>query len=134
MIPVIEETPAVSHVSEATGAAVRVRVVSEKEQRLLATTETVAELVVERVPVNRFVDQRSGPREEDGVVVVPVFETVAVLETRLLLREELRIVRRRREVPRETEVVLHKERAIVERRDSAAGEWREEEAAPPESE
>lgn len=125
-IPVVEETLSVSRVSEESGGALRVRIVTREETQRVLVTDIVEDLAVERVAVNRFVSERSAPREEDGVVIVPVFETVAVVETRLLLKEEVRIVRRRREVSRVEDVVLSKESPVVERRLAAQGEWRPE--------
>lgn len=126
VIPVVQEEASVSRVAEETGAAVRVRIASREEKERIAATDIVEELSVERVPINRFVTERTPPREEGEVVVVPVFETVAVVEMRLLLKEEIRILRRRREVTREEEVVLRKETPIVERKESDRDEWRQD--------
>jgi len=127
-IPVVEEQAALSRVREETGAALRVRIVAHEEEARLPATDIVEEISVERVPVGRYVQERSGPREEEGVVIVPVFETVAVVETRLLLKEELRIVRRRRELTRLEPVVLIKETPVVERRRSEQDEWTRDES------
>lgn len=126
VIPVVQEEASISRVAEETGAAVRVRIEPREERGRITATDVVEETSVERVPINRFVTERTPPREEGEVVIVPVFETVAVVETRLLLKEEVRITRRRREVPREEEVVLRRETPIVERRESEQDEWRPE--------
>ncbi|HZX32807.1 MAG TPA: DUF2382 domain-containing protein [Rhodocyclaceae bacterium] len=122
----VQEEATVSRVVESTGAAVRVRVASHEERQRIPLTEAFDEVSVERVPINRYVSERTGPRQEGEVVIVPVFETVAVVEERLLLKEEVRILRHRREVQRETEVVLRKETPIVERRAPGQEEWRED--------
>ncbi len=124
-IPVVEEAVSVSRVREESGAAVRVRVRSREEKERIVLTDAFEEVTVKRVPINRFVSERSAPREEGEVVVVPVYESVAVVEMRLLLKEEVHLVRRRREVAREEEVVLRKETAVVERKDAEQGDWRE---------
>lgn len=121
-IPVVQEEASVSSVVEKTGE-VRVRVTSHEEKQQVPVTEIFEEVSVERVPINRYVNERTGPREEGDVVIIPVFETVPVVEQRLLLKEELRIVRHRREVQREEEAVLRKETAIVERRTPGQEEW-----------
>lgn len=54
------------------------------------------EVDVERVAVNQEVDRRRDPWDEDGTLVVPVYEERLVVVKRLVLKEELRI--RRREV------------------------------------
>lgn len=130
VLPVVQEEVAISRVTAKTGRALRVRIEAREETQKLPLTETIEEVSIERVPINRYVDQRSGTREEGDVLIIPVFETVAVLEERLLLREEVRIVRRRREVRREEEVVLRKETPVIERRASAQDEWREDPQDP----
>ncbi|KON82401.2 YsnF/AvaK domain-containing protein [Azoarcus sp. PA01] len=124
VIPVVEEEVSIARVTEHTGDSVRVRIALHEETEFVPVTDVVEELTVERVPVNRFVDQRAEPREEGAVLIVPVYETVAVVEHRLLLKEEVRIVRHRREVERKEEVVLRKETAIVERRGADDEEWK----------
>lgn len=130
VIPVVEEEISVSRVTEKTGRAVRVRIESREEREIVPVTESVEEVSVERVPINRYVAERSEAREEGDTVVIPVFETVPVVEMRLLLKEEIRIVRRRREVQREEEVLLRKDVPVIERRETAQGEWTPD---PPES-
>lgn len=123
VIPVVQEEATVEHVTEKTGRAVRVRIAVDEERQRIPVTESIEEITVERIPVNRYVEERSAPREEGDVVIIPVFETVAVVEMRLLLKEEVHIVRRRREVQRDEEVVLRKERAVVEHRTAGQDEW-----------
>ncbi|MCK0510171.1 DUF2382 domain-containing protein [Aromatoleum buckelii] len=131
VIPVVEEEVSIERVTENTGDSVRVRVALHEETQYVPVTDVIEELSVERVPVNRFVDQRAEPREEGGVLIVPVYETVAVVEHRLLLKEEVRIVRHRREIERKEEVVLRKETAIVERRGADEEEWKPTPPAEP---
>jgi hypothetical protein len=122
-IPVVQEEASVSRVVEKTGKALRVRMDSHEERQRVPVTDIFEEVSVERVPINRYVNERTGPREEGGVVISPVFETVPVVEERLLLKEEVRVVRHRREVQREEEVVLRKDIPVVERRASGQEEW-----------
>lgn len=123
VIPVVQEEVSVSRIVEKTGKAVRVRIESHEEKQKIPVSEIVEEISVERVPINRYVNERSAAREEGDVVIIPVFETVPVVEERLLLKEEIRIVRHRREIQREEEVVLRTETPIVERRASDQDEW-----------
>lgn len=73
------------------------------------------ELVVERVPVGRVVDAISSPREEGDTLIVPVYEEVLVVEKRILLKEEVRITRTRREQQHREQVTLRHEEVAVER-------------------
>lgn len=72
------------------------------------------EVDVERVPVGKEVDDRRAPWQEDGTLVVPVYEERLVVVKRLVLKEELRI--RRRDVTRRLrlEDVVRREHVVVE--------------------
>ena len=50
---------------------------------------------VRRVPVNRIVSEAPQTRQEGEVTIVPIVEEVLVVEKRLLLKEEIHIVRKR---------------------------------------
>ena len=52
---------------------------------------------VERVPVNRAVDAAPEARWEGDTLIVPVVEEEIVVSRRLVLREEIRIMRRQDE-------------------------------------
>ncbi|HET8524313.1 MAG TPA: YsnF/AvaK domain-containing protein [Thermomicrobiales bacterium] len=59
------------------------------------------EVQIERVPVNRPVDSAPEPRQEGDTLIIPVVEEVLVVEKRLVVKEEVRVTRRRvtEEVP-----------------------------------
>ena len=88
-------------------------------------TETVREAVdvsgwretvdVERVPVGRAVDAVEAPRVEGDVTVVPVYEEVLVVTKQLVLREEVRLTRRREQTAPPAPVELRRQRVEVER-------------------
>jgi stress response protein YsnF len=67
------------------------------------------------VPVNTVVAEAVPPREEGDTLIVPIFEEVLVTEKRLLLREEVHIVRRRVEVRAPQTITLRKENVDVHR-------------------
>ena len=118
VIPVIEERLIVSKQPVETGTVEIRKVVGER-------TETVdqpllrQEVRVERVPVNKVVDQSPGVRQEGDTLVVPLLEEVLVVEKRLLLREELRITRESRREHSPQEVRLRREDVEVRRRPAA---------------
>lgn len=63
-------------------------------------SETIADLqhdevTVERVPIGRPIDAVPAPRNEGETLIIPVIEEVLVTEKRLMLREEIRVTRRR---------------------------------------
>jgi uncharacterized protein (TIGR02271 family) len=51
------------------------------------------EVEIDRVPVSEIVSERVAPWEEDGVLVVPVYEEQLVVVKRLVMKEQLRIRR-----------------------------------------
>lgn len=58
-------------------------------------------------------------RFEGDTTIVPVVEEVAVVQKRLVLREEIRITKRRRERRERMQVPLRRERAEVTRTSSS---------------
>jgi hypothetical protein len=53
---------------------------------------------VEHVPINRMVDEPPNPRQEDDVLILPVVEEVLVVEKRWIIREEVRVTKRREQL------------------------------------
>jgi uncharacterized protein (TIGR02271 family) len=122
VIPVVEESLTVSRRLVETGRGVRVfKTVSEREE-LVDEPLSLDEVLVERTEVNRWLaDGAEVPavRQEGDVTVVPVLEEVLVTQKRLLLKEEIRITRVRREVHRPERVTLRTEQVSVERFDES---------------
>ncbi|MFO0576048.1 MAG: DUF2382 domain-containing protein [Polyangia bacterium] len=96
-------------------ARVRVTKSVREEQRIVDEPLWRDEVGVELVEVNRVVDGPVAVRQEGDTVIVPVLEEVLVVEKRLLLREELRLTRRRTEVRSPKSVTLRAEDVRVER-------------------
>lgn len=66
---------------------------------------------VERRVINRVFDERPEARVGDGVTVVPVVEEI--VQTRFLVKEEVRLTRRRTHGRAVADVPLKRERAVV---------------------
>jgi uncharacterized protein (TIGR02271 family) len=119
VIPVMAERLEVGRQVSETGV-VRVRkLVHEREETVdrSVTRETVR---VERVPINRVVEGPIEARQEGDTLIIPVLEEVLVVERRLVLKEEVRIVRQRVTEPAQAErVTLRREEIVVERDDLA---------------
>lgn len=92
-LPIIEESITVGKRTVESG---RVRIETEVEttREDVRATLTDHQVEVERVVVGRVVAEHPEPRWEGDTYVVPVVDEVAVVETRLVLREEVRITRR----------------------------------------
>jgi uncharacterized protein (TIGR02271 family) len=92
-----------------------VRTPVEERDELAEIALRREDVTVERVPVGLAVDVAPAVREEDGVLIVPVLEEQLVVETRLVLKEEIRITKKSRtEFVRES-VRLRSQRAEVVR-------------------
>lgn len=74
---------------------------------------------VKRVIINRPVDGPLPVRREGDTIIMPVVEEVAVVEKRLMLKEEIRITRHRSTETHEETVTLRREDAVVERVDNS---------------
>ena len=113
-LPLAEENLVLQRRTVETGT-VRVRTVLQSREEV-ARAEIYRQAVsVEHVPINREIDEAPTPWEDGDVLVIPVVEEILVVEKRLILREEVR-VRRRREVDHiEQPVTLRTMEALVER-------------------
>ena len=69
----------------------------------------------ERVELNQELDGPVAVRYEGDTMIVPILEEVLVVQKRLVLKEEIRITRRRREFHAPQSVVLRREHAAVGR-------------------
>ena len=74
-------------------AEIRVRIETEEVAGRLEVEALREEVEVEHIPVGQVVNERVAPWEEDGALVVPVYEEQLVVVKRLFLREHLRIRR-----------------------------------------
>jgi uncharacterized protein (TIGR02271 family) len=116
-IPVIEEGLEVSKRQVDTGRGVRLHKSVEQREELVDQPLLRDELVVEHVAVGRVVQEGELPqtRYEGDTLVMPVFEEVLVVQKQLLLKEEVRVTRRKQEVHAPQKVVLRTEQVKVER-------------------
>jgi len=113
-IPLVEEHATLQKRVVETG---KVRIRSVVDEKLVRIAEELErdDVVIDRIAVNREVTELSGSREEDGVLIVPVYEEVLVIEKRLMLKEELHIHRNPKRERIEEAVRLKSMRAEVER-------------------
>jgi stress response protein YsnF len=123
VVPRVEERIAVG---KRASARERVRIVKKVEaQEVVVEGEATKEDVeVERVPVDEYVLEPPRPRVEGDVFVIPVIEEVVVVEKRLLLKEEIRVKKRRRVVRKKLRVPVRKERISIERTRNEQGNGR----------
>ncbi len=114
VIPRVEESLSVSrHVTE----TARVRVNKTVVSREASAEDSVVyeEYSVERVPIDREVNEVTPTRVEGDVTIIPVYEERSVTVKRLVLKEEIRLVKKRREERHPHNVVLRKEEVTIDR-------------------
>jgi uncharacterized protein (TIGR02271 family) len=95
----------------------RVRIHTTVQAREVLVDEPLLreEVAIERVPVNRVVEGPIPVRYEGDTMILSLLEEVLVVETRLLLTEELRITTRRTETHTPARVMLRHEDVTIER-------------------
>jgi uncharacterized protein (TIGR02271 family) len=114
VVPVVAEELAVGK-REVESGRVRITRLVREEQKTVDQPLFADEVVVERVPVNRIVDAPPEVRHEGETMIVPVVEEVLVVEKKLMLREEVRVMKRRNETHRPQTVTIRKQDVQVER-------------------
>jgi uncharacterized protein (TIGR02271 family) len=116
VIPVLCEELTVDKREVETGKGVRItKSVSEREE-IVDEPLTKDEVVVERVAINKIVDDSDIPsiHYEGETMVVPILEEVLVTEKRTRIKEEVRITRQRREFRDPQRFVLRTEQVSAE--------------------
>mgnify|MGYP005851052775 CR=1 FL=1 len=103
VVPVVEEQLHVAKRERETEQVV-VHITPHERQETIRQPVVQEHVEVERVAVDRIVDQPESVRQEGDVTIVPIMEEVLVVEKRLRVKEELRI-RRRRETAEHTQSV-----------------------------
>jgi uncharacterized protein (TIGR02271 family) len=131
-VPVVAESATLRKEKIDSGRGVR------STKTVIAREETVDEplerdeLLVERVAVNQVVDAGHLPsvRQEGDVTIVPVLAEIIVTEKRILLKEEVRITRVRRQFNEPQRVVLRSESVTAEKFDENQASAGREPARP----
>jgi uncharacterized protein (TIGR02271 family) len=116
VLPVIEETLTVDTRPVETGR-IRIRKVVREREELVDPPLLREEVIVERVPVNRVVEGPVPVRYEGDTMIISLLEEVLVVDTRLLLTEEVHITTRRTETHTPERVTLRHEDVTIERVD-----------------
>ncbi len=116
VLPVIEEALDVRTRRVETG---RVRIHKTVHEREVLVDEPLLrdEVVIERVPINRVVDGPIPVCYEGDTIIISLLEEVLVVETRLLLKEEVYITTRRTETHTPARVTRRREDVTIERVD-----------------
>ncbi|HEV2079297.1 MAG TPA: YsnF/AvaK domain-containing protein [Allosphingosinicella sp.] len=121
-IPLVEERLTVEK-RQVESERLQVRIsVNEREERVPVELSH-DEIEIDRVPKNLPVSDLPSVRHEGNTTIIPVVEEVVVVETRLVLVEEIHVRRVSSTTTQEIPVVLRSEQASVDRdRADSAGE------------
>jgi uncharacterized protein (TIGR02271 family) len=121
VLPVLEEALDVRTRRVETG---RVRLHKTVQAREVLVDEPLLqeEVIIERVPVNRVVEGPIPVRYEGDTMILSLLEEVLVVETRLLLKEEVHITTRRTDTHTPERVTLRREEVTLERVDRERNE------------
>ena len=114
-IPIVNEELQVGRREVETGR-VRIRTVTDERTEIASDRLLHSDVEVDRVPVNRPVDELPTIREEGDTMIVPVVEERLV--KRLFLVEEVHIRRRVTAEQFEHPVKLRSQRVVVDRQES----------------
>jgi uncharacterized protein (TIGR02271 family) len=110
---IVEELDVRKHTVE-TGRVRITKVVHEHEE-LVDAPVLREEVIIERVPINRYIEAPIPLRSEGDTMIISLVKEVPVVEKRLMLTEELRITRRSTEHRESLPVTLRSEEVTVER-------------------
>jgi len=114
VLPVMEETVKVETRVRVSGT-VEIRKTTHERTEVVDQPLHSEEVEVNRVAVNRFVDAPVPVRYEGDTMIISLLEEVAVVEKRLLLREEVHVKTVRKELHNPQEVLLREEHVDVVR-------------------
>lgn len=117
VVPVLEEHVIAGAKPVKTGA-VRVEKHVEKRLRKVETPLLHENVEIRRVPVNRVVTEMPGIRKRGETTIIPVVEEELIISKRLVVREEIHLIRHRTKGRVTKEVTLHRETATVHRLDA----------------
>jgi uncharacterized protein (TIGR02271 family) len=114
VIPAIAEEAHIHKERRVTGK-VRLRKIVHHEEQTVDEPLLKERVSMERVAIDRWVDEAPPIRSEGETLVVPVVEEVLVVEKRLRLREEIRLTWHHEEEHEPQHLVVRREEVLVER-------------------
>ena len=115
-IPVVREELSVHKRTVETGAGVRVRKSAAEREEIVDEPLFSEDVTVEHVAVNQMIDRFQEPavRHEGETMIIPVLEEVLVVEKRTMLKEEIHVTRKRREVHQPQTFILRTDEVSVD--------------------
>jgi len=114
VVPVTEEMVTVQKRVVESGR-VEIRKSVHERTEIIDQPLQMEEVEIERVAVNRVIDEAVPVRYEGDTTIISLLEEVLVVEKRLVLREEIHIKKLRKEVHNPQEVFLREEQVEIVR-------------------
>lgn len=114
VIPLLAEQLKIERQKVLTGGVRVHKTVNERTETVDQPTLR-EELEIQRVNINRFISEPPAVRYEGDVMIVPLLEEVLVIEKKLVLREEIRITKRRETLRNPQQFVVRREDATLEK-------------------
>lgn len=114
VVPVIAEELLVEKRMVERGG-VRIRKLVEQHEELVDEELLREEVEVERVPINQTVETPPEVRYEGDTMIIPLLEEVLVVQKRLIVREELRVTRRKTIFHNPQTITVRREQIEIER-------------------
>ena len=116
-IPLHEEEVSLSR-REIKKANVQVALVTGTREQLIDEELTHVRVEIERVPIGRAIEVVPSISQEGDTTIIPVVEEIAVVERRLVLKEEVHIRRVTTKEQHQESVVLRQQEALVTREEA----------------
>jgi stress response protein YsnF len=127
-VSVVKEEIAVDVATVETGA-VRVRKVVHEEMHPVSLHLRSQQVDVQRIPVNRPVEERDEPWREGDTLIIPIYEYVPVVRMQLTLKEEVHVKTTEMQEDVIHRVLTNSEELVVERREGPDGPWKRDPVA-----
>ncbi|SAK83828.1 hypothetical protein AWB77_04330 [Caballeronia fortuita] len=127
-VSAVKEEIAVGVATVETGA-VRVRKVVHEDLQPVSMRLRTQQVDVQRIPVNRPVEERDEPRREGDTLIIPIYEYVPVVRMQLTLKEEVHVKTTEMQEDVIHRVPTHSEELVVERREGPDGPWKKDPGA-----
>lgn len=114
VVPLSAEEVSVTKRRVVTGQ-VKVGTITKESEQLIEELLEHEHIEIERTAIGKQVDKAPPVREEGDTLIIPILEEIAVVERRLLLKEEVRVRRTREKQPYQERVVVRKQEAVITR-------------------
>jgi uncharacterized protein (TIGR02271 family) len=119
VLPVVDEQASITK-RQTNAGQVQVDLSTETVERDLEADLAFEEIEIERIPCERLIDSVPEIHTEGDTTIIPVVEERAVVHRQLVLVEEVRLTRKRRERTVTLPVQLRQQRAHVRRNESGS--------------